>query len=129
MCICICIPKYAFRGWGLRYVPIDTPGSASRSCLRAQGVGWGFGRGGGAHAVARLRPNRKDAGLCCGSRLRKGEVFAYVGLPQNLKDLKDTPGSARRSCSRAQDLEFGGLRGGGVCARWIQREKHTQVLL
>ena len=22
---------------------------------------------------------RKDAGLCCGSRLRKGEVFAYVG--------------------------------------------------
>ena len=32
---------------------------------------------------------RKDAGLCCGSRLRSGEVFAYVGLPQNLKDLKD----------------------------------------
>ena len=31
---------------------------------------------------------RKDALLCCGSRLRKGEVFAYVGLPQNLKDLK-----------------------------------------
>ena len=30
---------------------------------------------------------RKDAGLCCGPRLRKGEVFAYVGLPQNLKDL------------------------------------------
>ena len=27
--------------------------------------------------------------LCCGSRLRKGEMFAYVGLPQNLKDLKD----------------------------------------
>ena len=32
---------------------------------------------------------RKDAGLCCGSRLRKGEVFAYVGLPQSLRDLKD----------------------------------------
>ena len=32
---------------------------------------------------------RKDAGLYCGPRLRKGEVFAYVGLPQNLKDLKD----------------------------------------
>ena len=31
---------------------------------------------------------RKDAGLCCGSRLRKGEVFAYVGSIQNLKDLK-----------------------------------------
>ena len=23
------------------------------------------------------------------SRLRSGEVFAYVGLPQNIKDLKD----------------------------------------
>ena len=32
---------------------------------------------------------RQDAGLYCGSRLWKGEVFAYVGLPQNLKDLKD----------------------------------------
>ena len=32
---------------------------------------------------------RKDAGLFCGPRLRKGEVFAYVGLPQNLKDLKE----------------------------------------
>ena len=31
---------------------------------------------------------RKDEGLCCGSRLRKGEVFAYVGRNQNLKDLK-----------------------------------------
>ena len=30
---------------------------------------------------------RKDAGLYCGPRLRKGEVFAYVGLSQNLKDL------------------------------------------
>ena len=30
---------------------------------------------------------RKDTGFCCGSRLRKGEVFAYVGPPQNLKDL------------------------------------------
>ena len=32
---------------------------------------------------------RKDAGLCCGSRLREGEVFSYVGRNQNLKDLKD----------------------------------------
>ena len=31
---------------------------------------------------------RKDAGLYCGPRLRKGEVFAYVGRNQNLKDLK-----------------------------------------
>ena len=29
----------------------------------------------------------KCAGLCSGSRLRKGEVFAYVGRDQNLKDL------------------------------------------
>ena len=33
--------------------------------------------------------DRKDAGLCCGSRLRKGEVFAYVGRIHNLKDRKD----------------------------------------
>ena len=31
---------------------------------------------------------RKDARLCCGSRLRKGQVFAYVGSIQSLKDLK-----------------------------------------
>ena len=31
---------------------------------------------------------RKDAGLCCGSRLRKGEEFAYVGRNQNREDLK-----------------------------------------
>jgi hypothetical protein len=29
------------------------------------------------------------AGLFCGPFLRKGEVSAYVGLIQNLKDLKD----------------------------------------
>ena len=31
---------------------------------------------------------RNDAGLCCGSRLRKGEVFAYIGLIPNPTDLK-----------------------------------------
>jgi len=31
---------------------------------------------------------QKDAGLYCGSRLRSGEVFAYVGSIQNLKELK-----------------------------------------
>ena len=36
-----------------------------------------------------LKRCRHAAGLCFGSRLRKGAVFAYVGLPQNLKDLKD----------------------------------------
>jgi len=32
---------------------------------------------------------RKEAGLFCGSFLRKGEVFPYVGLSHNLKDLQD----------------------------------------
>ena len=31
---------------------------------------------------------RNDAGLSCGSFLRKGEVFAHARLSQNLKDLK-----------------------------------------
>jgi len=31
---------------------------------------------------------RKEAGLFCGSSLRKGAVFAYVGLFQNLKDFR-----------------------------------------
>ena len=31
---------------------------------------------------------RKEAGGFCGTFLRKGEVFACVGLSQNLKDLK-----------------------------------------
>ena len=35
---------------------------------------------------------RKDAGLYCGPRLRKGEVFAYVGRIHNLKDLKSLKG-------------------------------------
>ena len=29
----------------------------------------------------------------------KGEVFAYVGLPQNLKDLKDRGTSLARKCT------------------------------
>ena len=37
----------------------------------------------------RLGPPRgRDCQFYCGSRLRSGEVFAYVGLSQNLKDLK-----------------------------------------
>ena len=35
---------------------------------------------------------RKDAGFFSGSFLWKGEVFAYIGLSQNLKDLKDLQG-------------------------------------
>ena len=45
---------------------------------------------------------RKDAGLYCGSLLRKGEVFTYVGLPQNLKDLKD--GRDVRSLDRIPEV-------------------------
>jgi len=41
---------------------------------------------------------RKDAGLYCGSRLRKGEVFAYVGRIHNLKDLQEEK-KARRPFS------------------------------
>ncbi len=50
------------------------------------------GRKGEVFAYVGLPQNLKDlkdAGLCCGSRLRKGEVFAYVGSIQNLKDLTD----------------------------------------
>jgi len=42
-----------------------------------------------------LYSDPKDAGLFCGSFLRKGEVFAHVGLIQNLKILKDL---ARQRC-------------------------------
>ena len=38
----------------------------------------------------RLERSERIARLYCGSRLRKGEVFAYVGLPHNLKDLKSS---------------------------------------
>ena len=34
---------------------------------------------------------RKGTGLFCGSFLRTGEVLAYVGSIQTLKDLKDCP--------------------------------------
>ena len=46
------------------------------------------------------------SGLYCGSRLRKGEVFAYVGLSQNLKDLKVENRS--HSCRSADPL-LGGI--------------------
>ena len=44
---------------------------------------------------------RKGAGLHCGSRLRSGEVFAYVGRNQNLKDLKDMPHISSRTIPEA----------------------------
>ena len=42
----------------------------------------------GMGLLSRKPGKHPDAGLCCGSRLRKGEVFASVGRNQNLKDLK-----------------------------------------
>jgi len=42
---------------------------------------WGFSK-------PRTR-DRGTSGLFCGSFLRKDEVFAYFGLFQKLKDLKD----------------------------------------
>ena len=36
-----------------------------------------------------IRIRLKDNVLYRGPRLRKGKVFAYVGLRPNLKDLKD----------------------------------------
>ena len=42
----------------------------------------------GFNSSTRVAAIRKDTGLYCGSHLRKGGVFAYVGLSQNLKDLK-----------------------------------------
>ena len=46
---------------------------------------------------------RKDAGLCCGSRLRKGEVLAYAGLSRNLKDLKARKHPGTPTCEQSHD--------------------------
>ena len=43
---------------------------------------------------------RKEAGLFFGSFLPKGEVFAYVRLFQNLKDLKGCLGDGQRIAER-----------------------------
>jgi len=54
---------------------------------------------------------RKDAGLFCGSFLRKSEVFAYGGRIQNLRNLKDT--TPRRGCRdfprKGQATGYGGI--------------------
>ena len=73
-----------------RWWPYSSPSSIASAiesmmivstCFDVRGLGVGI-------EDVQTKATRKDAGLCCGSRLRKGEVFAYVGLPQNLKDLK-----------------------------------------
>ena len=56
---------------------------------------------------------RKDAGLYCGPRLRKGEVFAYVRSIQNLKDLKDlcwVGGEQNHPLSVVRDLMISTIR-------------------
>ena len=53
--------------------------------LAASPLHW---RAGSSRSSAAIR---KHAGLSCGSFLRKGEVLAYVGSIQNLKDLQDLP--------------------------------------
>ena len=59
-------------------------------------------------------PIRKDAGLYGGSRLRKGEVFAYVGRNPNLKDLKCSPvaapASSLQSCLLGWEMRAAGLK-------------------
>ena len=70
---------------------------------------------------------RKDAGLCCGSRLRKGAVLAYVGSIQILKDLRKgvSLGHVGRNLNLKdlKDFRWGrcgggeGGRGGGPCEK------------
>jgi len=50
---------------------------------------------------------RKDAGLFCGSFLRKGEVFAYVGRIQNLKDPNDEDLLPSPKCPEMSDHSSG----------------------
>ena len=69
---------------------------------------------------------RKDAGLCCGSHLRKGEVFAYVGRIHNLKDLKGrpTPGQPKWAHPSPVIAELGAILstpcgGWGPNSEWV----------
>ena len=61
----------------------STEGRGVRLC-------WALSKPKGAEGLSSIR---SDAGLCCGSRLRKGKVFAYAGLVDYLKDLKVCPRS------------------------------------
>ena len=54
-----------------------------------------------------LLQSERTQGFVADSVYVKGEVFAYVGLPQNLKDLKDSNGS---SASRGPESTSGVLR-------------------
>ena len=65
------------------------------TCMNSGRVGIDKGPSAWYHAQPRYleykTPHPTSGPLYCGPRLRKGEVFAYVGLPQNLKDLKARP--------------------------------------
>ena len=61
---------------------------------------------------------RKDTELYCGSRLRKGDVFAYVGLSQNLKDLKDRTRQLQGFLAHEKKLPHRTLKGDYV---WGQK--------
>ena len=80
------VPLWDRRGPCLLLVGGDDSGHPTRDCIPEP-------QAGPLHFLCFLAI-RKAAGLYCGPRLRKGEVFAYVGLPQNLKDLKDPRGAS-----------------------------------
>ena len=42
-------------------------------------------------STGKIRSTETLQGFAADPVYAKGEVFAYVGLPQNLKDLKDNP--------------------------------------
>ena len=67
------------------------PRYPSKDGLTTDGSGSAERDASGAHAwcgekIRKVLP--KEAGPCCGSFPRKGEVFAYAGSIQNLKDPK-----------------------------------------
>ena len=81
--------------------------------------GWGRSKG----PLRSFTAMRKEGGLFCGSFLRKGEVLSYVGLSQNVKDLKDLKG--RRAFLRFLFMEG---RGVGLCWALSQNLKDLQAI-
>jgi hypothetical protein len=74
----------------------DTPTKdLALQCIETSEAAWACQKQFLAQTVLWLKVSRilggssAATGLRCGSRLRKGEVFAYVGRNQNLKDLTD----------------------------------------
>jgi len=71
----------------------------------------------------RAGSSRSETALFCGSFLRKGEVFAYLGRNQNLKDLKRAGSSRSSAAIRKEAGLFCGsfLRKGEVLAYFWTR--------